>query len=157
VDRRALIEEFRAYLRTHGLPVTPQRVAIAEVVLSRDRHLSAEEIARELARGGAKAGTATIYRTLEVLARSGLVEERDFGEGFRRFEGARHLAPHEHVLCTVCGRVVEFQDDRLEGMTATIAASKGYARQRHRLVIFGVCETCRSARPAAIASRAVRA
>jgi Fur family transcriptional regulator, ferric uptake regulator len=156
VDRRPLIEEFRAYLRAHNLPVTPQRVAVAEVLLLRDRHFSAEEIGQELEKEGVTVGTATIYRTLEVLVRSGLVVERDFGEGFRRFESARDMPQHEHVLCTVCGRVVEFQDERLERMTTLIAESKGYARQRHRLVIYGVCDTCRSGRTVA-ASREARA
>lgn len=146
MDRRALIEEFRGYLRAHNLPVTPQRVAVAGVLLLRDRHYSAEEVAQQLAHDGVKVGTATIYRTLEVLVKSGLVVERDFGEGFRRFEGARDMPHHEHMLCTNCGKVMEFQDERLERMTTLIAESKGYSRLRHRLVIYGVCEACRSGR-----------
>jgi len=146
VDRRALIDDFRAYLRAHNLPVTPQRIAVAEVLLLRDRHYSAEEVAQALALDGVKVGTATIYRTIEVLVKSGLVVERDFGEGFRRFESARDMPHHEHMMCTQCGRVVEFQDERLERMTTLIAESKGYARQRHRLVIYGVCEACRNGR-----------
>jgi Fur family ferric uptake transcriptional regulator len=148
MDRRALIDEFRAYLKANELPVTPQRVAVAEVLLLRDRHYSAEEIGRELEKDGVKVGTATIYRSIEVLVRSGLVVERDFGEGFRRFESARDMPQHEHVICTSCGKVVEFQDDRLERMTTAIAEAKGYLRQRHRLVIYGVCESCRAARRA---------
>jgi Fur family ferric uptake transcriptional regulator len=146
VDRRALIDGFRAYLRAHNLPVTPQRMAVAELLLQRDRHFSAEEIARELARGSERVGTATIYRTLGVLVKSGLVVERDFGEGFRRFESARDMPQHEHLVCTACGRVIEFQDERLERMTTLIAESKRFARQRHRLVIYGVCESCRAGR-----------
>jgi Fur family ferric uptake transcriptional regulator len=148
MDRRALIDEFRAYLKANELPVTPQRVAVAEVLLLRDRHYSAEEIGRELEKDGVKVGTATIYRSIEVLVRSGLVVERDFGEGFRRFESARDMPQHEHVICTSCGKVVEFQDDRLERMAREIAEAKGYLRQRHRLVIYGVCENCRAARRA---------
>lgn len=140
------MEEFRAYLRAHDLPVTPQRVAVAEILLLRDRHFSAEEVAQELSRGGVSVGTATIYRTLEVLVKSGLVVERDFGEGFRRFESARDMPHHEHVLCTSCGKVVEFQDERLERMATSIAESKGFERQRHRLVIYGICEACRGGR-----------
>ncbi|HVP69690.1 MAG TPA: transcriptional repressor, partial [Gemmatimonadaceae bacterium] len=98
MDRRALIDDFRAYLRGHNLPVTPQRMAVAELLLLRDRHFSADEIAHELARGSEKIGTATIYRTLDVLVKSGLVVERDFGEGFRRFESARDMPQHEHLL-----------------------------------------------------------
>lgn len=139
-----MIEAFRAFLRDHNLPVTPQRLAIADVVLGSDRHLSAEEVANEVSGRGAAAGTATVYRTLELLVRSGLVVERDFGEGFRRFEPARDIPHHEHLLCSVCGRVREFRDERLERMTTLIAEANGYARQRHRLVIYGVCEQCQS-------------
>jgi Fur family transcriptional regulator, ferric uptake regulator len=138
------VESFRGYLREHNLPVTAQRLAIAEVILSSDRHLSAEEVAAELTARGAAAGTATVYRTLELLVKSGLAVERDFGEGFRRYESARDIPHHEHLLCTVCGRVTEFRDERLERMTTLIAETHGFARQRHRLVIYGVCAECQA-------------
>ena len=136
------MEAFRAFLRDHNLPVTAQRQAIAEVVLESERHLSADDVERELAVRGVMVGTATVYRTLEVLVRSGLVVERDFGEGFKRYEPARDEPQHEHLLCTVCGNVTEFSDERLERMTTLVAETHGYARQRHRLVIFGVCRDC---------------
>ena len=140
--RDEVIEAFRNYLRDHNLPVTAQRVAIAEVVLGAEGHLSAEEVALDLAERGAPAGTATVYRTLELLVRSGLAVERDFGEGFKRYEPARGVPHHEHLLCTVCGRVTEFRDERLDRMTTLTAESHGYARERHRLVIYGVCGEC---------------
>ena len=142
MDRDAVIETFRGYLRDHNLPVTAQRVAIARVVLGADRHLSAEEVAHELAARDAPVGTATVYRTLELLVRSGLAAERDFGEGFKRYEPARDMPHHEHLMCTACGRVTEFRDERLERMTTLIAEANMYARQRHRLVIYGVCGEC---------------
>ncbi len=141
-------ETFREYLREHNLPVTAQRLAIAEIVLGSGRHVSAEDVQQELARAGASAGTATVYRTFEVLVKSGLVVERDFGEGFKRFESARDVPHHEHLLCTVCGKVTEFRDERLERMTTVLAETHGFTRQRHRLVIYGQCADCRnSTRP----------
>ena len=137
------LEAFRAFLRDHSLPVTAQRLAIAEVVLGTERHLSAEDLATLLKARGANAGTATIYRTLEVMVRSGLVVERDFGEGFKRYEAARGIPQHEHLLCTVCGRVTEFRDERLERMTTLLAEAHDFSRQRHRLVIYGLCGDCR--------------
>ncbi|HEY0929955.1 MAG TPA: Fur family transcriptional regulator [Gemmatimonas sp.] len=134
---------FRAFLRDHNLPATSQRLAIADVVLGTDRHLSAEEIAAELKTTGATAGTATVYRTLEVLVRSGLVVERDFGEGFKRYEAARGVPNHEHLICTMCGKVTEFRDERLERMTTLLAETHDFSRQRHRLVIYGLCGSCR--------------
>lgn len=146
MERGDVIDAFRHYLRDHGLPVTAQRLAIAGVVLNADRHPSAEDVAHDLARRGAPAGTATVYRTLELLVRSGLAVERDFGEGFKRYEPARDAPHHEHLLCTVCGRVTEFRDERLERMTTLTAEAHGYARQRHRLVISGVCGECQKGR-----------
>lgn len=139
---RAPLDAFTAYLRDHNLPVTAQRLAVAAVVLGSDRHLSVDDVVRELAGRGSVAGTATVYRTLDLLVQSALVVERDFGEGFRRYEPARDEPHHEHLLCTVCGRVTEFRDERLERMSTLIAESEGFARQGHRLVIYGVCSSC---------------
>lgn len=146
-------DAFREYLREHNLPVTAQRLAIADVVLSSGRHVSAEDVQEELSRAGAAAGTATVYRTLEVLVRSGLVVERDFGEGFKRFEAARDVPHHEHLICTVCGKVTEFRDERLERMTTVLAETHGYTRQRHRLVIHGQCAECRGLAGRNVAAR----
>ena len=137
-----VIDEFRGYLREHNLPVTAQRLAIADVILRSEQHLSAEEILLELAARNAAAGMATVYRTIEVLVRSGLVVERDFGEGFKRYEAARDIPHHEHMVCNICGRVTEFRDERLERMTTLISETHGFARQRHRLVIHGICAEC---------------
>ncbi len=145
-------EAFRVFLRDHNLPATAQRLAIADVVLGTDRHLSADDVARELRAQGASAGTATVYRTLEVLVRSGLVVERDFAEGFKRFEASRGVPHHEHLLCTVCGKVTEFRDERLERMTTLLAETHDFSRQRHRLVIYGLCGSCRRGLPSSSAS-----
>jgi Fur family ferric uptake transcriptional regulator len=137
-----VVERFTAYLREHNLPVTAQRLAIATVLLNSEHHLSAEDVAKEVSARGRSVGTATVYRTIDTLLESGLLVERDFGEGFRRFEPARDVPNHEHLVCTQCGKVEEFRDERLERMTTIVAESRGFARQRHRLVIHGVCRDC---------------
>jgi Fur family ferric uptake transcriptional regulator len=137
-----VVARFVAYLREHNLPVTAQRLAIAEVLLTSERHLSAEDVTAEMSTRGRSAGTATVYRTIDTLLESGLLVERDFGEGFRRFEPARDVPNHEHLVCTQCGKVEEFRDERLERMTTIVAESRGFARQRHRLVIHGICRDC---------------
>ena len=127
------------------LPLTPQRLAIATLLLNSDRHLSAEEAVEGLARKGLKVGTATVYRTIDVLLESGVLVERNRGEGFRRFEANRDLPHHEQLLCTACGRVEEFREPSLERMTDRVAAAHGFERERHRLVIYGTCAECRRA------------
>jgi Fur family ferric uptake transcriptional regulator len=138
-----------------NLPLTPQRSAIAELLLGSERELSIEEIVEELARRGVKAGTATVYRTIDVLLESGFIEERNRGEGFRRFEVKRELPHHEQLLCTQCGRVEEFRDPALERVTSRAAEARGFQRERHRVVVYGVCAAClQAALPAAAGARA---
>ena len=138
----AVTGRFRAYLREKELPVTSQRLVIAELLLRAPGHLSAEDIASQVLEHGHKVGLATVYRTIDLLVDSGLVVERDFGEGFRRFEPARDMPKHEHLLCSVCGALEEFRDARIEEITRNIAAVRGFSRDRHQLVIHGVCRAC---------------
>lgn len=147
-----VIDRFRAWMDERQLPLTPQRLAIAGLLLGSDRPLAADDVVAGLARSGLKVGTATVYRTIDVLLESGFVVERNRGEGFRRFEANRELPHHEQLLCTVCGAVEEFRDPALERMTHRVADAHGFVRERHRLVIYGTCAACR--RAAAAGARA---
>jgi len=137
-----LLDGFRRYLREHNLPVTTQREVVAEVVFGTPGHLSADDIERRLREKGAHVGKATVYRVLDLLAKSGMVTQRDFGEGFRRYERVPGRAHHEHLICTRCGKVIEFVNERLERMKALIAEEYGFRHHHHRLEIFGTCPEC---------------
>lgn len=138
----ALVERFRRYLRDHHQPVTQQRDLVAEIVLTSDDHLSVEQIRRRLAERGTRVGLATIYRTVDLLVRSGLVRGHDFGQGFRRFEPVPTQSTHEHLICVRCGSVTEFAHERLERMLPIIADEYGFQPDRHRVEIYGVCRDC---------------
>jgi Fur family ferric uptake transcriptional regulator len=139
----ALLERFHRHLRERRQPITRQRDLVAQVVLLSQDHPSVEDIRRALKERGAHVGTATVYRTLEVLVESGLVRENDFGQGFKRYEPMPTQAHHEHLICERCGRVVEFQNERLERMLPIIADEHGFQHGRHRVEIYGVCRDCR--------------
>ena len=137
---------FRRYLKEHSLPVTHQREAIAEVVFSSAEHLSVEEIERRLRSGRDRIGKATIYRTLDLLVRSRLVVEHDFGEGFKRYEHGLTQEPvHEHLICLECGRVIEFQSWEVQEVKARITQRHGFRPTRHKLEIYGLCRPCQEA------------
>lgn len=147
VDGAELLQELRRYLADHNLPATQQRLAVAEVVFFAGEHLSAEEVARRVAQQGVTVGTATIYRTLDLLVRSGLAKEHDFGEGFKRYEPLASGQTHEHCICSSCGKVKEFSNDRLERMIALLAEEVEFRPHRHRLEIYGLCRSCQQANP----------
>lgn len=142
----SFVHLFRRYLRDQGLPVTQQREVIAEMVFSTPEHLSVEDIESRLRTGGERIGKATVYRTLEMLVRSGLVEEYDFGEGFKRY---KHLfgqeLVREHLICTECGKVQEIQTPELSRLQEVVAREQGFQPARHRLEMYGICAACQAA------------
>ncbi|HEX2093689.1 MAG TPA: Fur family transcriptional regulator [Longimicrobiaceae bacterium] len=139
------IHLFRRYLRQQGLPVTQQREVVADVVFNSTEHLSVEDIETRLRMRGERIGKATIYRTMEILVRSGLVEEHDFGEGFKRYEHLFGQQPeHEHLICTHCGKVTEFQTPEVIRIQDEVAHRHGFLPTRHRLEIYGICADCQA-------------
>jgi Fur family ferric uptake transcriptional regulator len=140
------IRLFGRYLREQGLPVTQQREAVAEVVFSSAEHLSVDEIEQELREAGERIGKATIYRTLDLLVKSKLVDEHDFGEGFKRYEHRLSRQPvHEHLICQECGRVEEFRSEEIRAVEERVAEEHGFRLTRHRLEIYGICRACQEA------------
>ncbi|SVC79318.1 uncharacterized protein METZ01_LOCUS332172, partial [marine metagenome] len=108
-------------MRDSGLPITHQREVVADVVFGSEGHLSVDDIERSLRERKERIGKATIYRTLDLLVRSRLVEEHDFGEGFKRYEHRLSSHPiHEHLICLECGRVTEFESSELYGVESRV-------------------------------------
>ena len=140
------IRLFGRYLRDQGLPVTQQREAVADVVFASNEHLSVDDIEGALRERGERIGKATIYRTLDLLVRSRLVEELDFGEGFKRYEHRLSSHPiHEHLICLECGDVTEFESHELYGVENRVKAQHGFVPVRRRLEIYGLCQSCHEA------------
>ena len=138
----ALLEQFRRWLRDHRLPVTRQRDIVAEILFEADGHLSADALQRRLRDRGHRIGTATVYRTLDVLVEAGLVRAHDFGEGVRRFEASPDRGDHGHFVCTRCGAVTEFTHERVDRMLGFLADEHGFLLQRHRVELHGLCRDC---------------
>jgi len=136
---------FSRYLREKGLPITQQREVVAQIVFSSSGHLSVEDIAQRLRQEDERIGKATIYRTLDLLVKSKLVEEHDFGEGFKRYEHRLSRQPvHEHLICVECGTVIEFRSDEVQRIEERMLQDHGFTPARHRLEIYGLCQECRN-------------
>lgn len=138
-----LLQRFHAYLRELRLPVTRQRDLVAETVFASPDHVSAAAVHQRLGRAGHRIGTATVYRTLDLLVESGLIRRHEFGDGFRRYEGATPQGSHGHLVCASCGGVEEFTNERLERMLPIIADEQHFRYTRHRVELHGTCQSCR--------------
>ena len=143
VDVPARIESMNRQLAERGLKSTRQRDLIAEIVLESEGHIGVEDIFRRARRRDAKVGFSTVYRTMKLLKECGLVSERHFGDGMARYEPLREGEHHDHLICTSCGTIVEFEDRQIEARQDAVAARHGYSIQSHKHEIYGTCAGCR--------------
>ncbi|MDT8368807.1 MAG: Fur family transcriptional regulator [Longimicrobiales bacterium] len=140
---RSHLKLFQRFLRDEGLPLTSQREAVAETLFSAEGHWSVEDLEEALRRRDEKIGKATIYRTLDLLVKSRLVEELDFGEGFKRYEHRlSRMIGHAHLVCDGCGTVEEYQIRELPAIEARVARETKFRPTRHRLQLHGLCTAC---------------
>jgi Fur family ferric uptake transcriptional regulator len=129
-------------IKQAGLKVTLPRVKILNVLESNDqRHLSAEDVYKELLNAGEEIGLATVYRVLTQFEGAGLVCRHHFEGGQSVFELNRG-AHHDHLVCIKCGAVVEFVEEVIEERQRAIAQRHGFTIEDHSLVIYGVCPEC---------------
>ncbi len=123
-------------LRNAGLKVTLPRLKILEILESSEqRHMSAEDIYKELLANGADIGLATVYRVLTQFESAGLVTRHNFEGGHSVFEldDGEH---HDHMVCVETGDVIEFVNERIEELQHEIAAEYGYEIIDHNLVLY---------------------
>jgi Fur family ferric uptake transcriptional regulator len=119
---------------------------VAELLFGTHHHISAEEILTRLRAGRRPVGKATVYRTLELMREAGLIREHDFNEGFKRYEPRPTRPHHEHLVCTRCGKVIEFVSSAIDRVESEVAALHRFAPTHHRVEIYGLCEDCREDR-----------
>ncbi|MBM4194348.1 MAG: transcriptional repressor [Gemmatimonadetes bacterium] len=148
IAREDAVARFRSWLKSRNLPATPQRMAIADVVLGAERPLAADEVVARLSQRGPAPGTATVYRTIDSLIASGLVREEDRREGFRRFRAVRDDVSTTELLCTECGAVTPVEDPRAATHGDSIAGEHGFLPVRTRVVVYGRCAACQVRGPA---------
>jgi Fur family ferric uptake transcriptional regulator len=130
-------------IRKAGLKVTLPRVKILELLESCDQHhVSAEDIYKMLLDKGEEIGLATVYRVLTQFESAGLVTRHNFEGGHAVFELERG-GHHDHMVCVVCGKVVEFNDPTIEKRQREIAKKNGFEMVDHSLIIYGHCSNPR--------------
>lgn len=130
-------------LRAAGYKITPPRLAVLEVIQAKGEHLNPNEIlelAQDICPG---MGRATVYRTLELLTQLGIVRPIYVGESGPTY--IRADGNHHHLVCSQCGRVVDFDRCVADEMTEELATRFGFEITSHLLEFYGVCPQCRKA------------
>ncbi|MDR1726687.1 MAG: transcriptional repressor [Acidobacteriota bacterium] len=140
------VEMFRVWLRQNGLKRTYQKELILETFLGAEGHLSVDDIYTLVKKKDRRVGSVTVFRTLKSLAACGIAREVTLGDGLTRFEHGHRHPPHHHIVCTRCGRVIEFASPELERMQDEIMRKYDFQPDRHWIKTCGVCSNCRENR-----------
>jgi Fur family ferric uptake transcriptional regulator len=136
-------EVFLKHIQRAGLKRTAQRDLILDVFLRTEEHLSSEDLYSLVKREDPSIGQTTVYRTLKLLTDAGLAREVRFGDGRTRYEHNYKHPHHDHMICTECGKTIEFFSADLEKLQDKIAARHKFDITHHTLRMFGYCEDCR--------------
>jgi Fur family transcriptional regulator, ferric uptake regulator len=139
-------DHFVSYLRGRGMRVTTERQALFGEIFRQHRHLDADQLLAAMQERGYKISRATVYRNLDLLVDCGLVQRQRLGRRKHVYEHLHAGQPHDHLICTDCGRVVEFVSRAIASLQREICRAHGFDPDVHSLQIQGLCDRCSSQR-----------
>ncbi len=141
------IQALRTFIAKEGLKNSRQRETIAEVFFESTEHIRVEDILNRVREVDPKVSQATVYRTMKLLVDCDLADARQFQDGQTRYEVSDDDGHHhDHLICTKCGKIVEFVDERIEKLQVEVAAAHGFTVSDHKMELYGICgdPACRS-------------
>jgi Fur family ferric uptake transcriptional regulator len=135
-------KSFGAFSSKRGLRSTRQREIILDIFLSTHQHLSVEELYFKVKASNPGIGQATVYRTLKLFVEAGLAREMALPDGQTRYEHQLAGEHHDHLICTGCNAIIEFEDESIEQLQKDIAKRYGYILTAHKMQLCGLCPDC---------------
>jgi len=143
--RRGPIAALGEIIRLRGLKRSRQRDVIARTFFEMEGHVPVEALAARVRRLDPRISVATVYRTMKLLSDGGLAVPRQFGDGQTRYEAVtrRHAGTHDHLICTSCGAITEFESQRIAELQLRVARRHGFEVDRRHVELYGRCAGCR--------------
>ncbi|KAB7885407.1 Fur family transcriptional regulator [Poseidonibacter ostreae] len=143
INSEEAIEELKKIVKQKGLKYTEQREIVLSILIHAEDHLSAEEVYNEIKtkHTDSNIGIATVYRALSFLEEVDLITSITFGSDGKKYE-SNAKSHHDHLICTECGKIVEFLDDEIEKRQERIAKKNKFKITNHSMQLYGTCEDC---------------
>ena len=136
-------ERLKTYMKQKGFKSTRQRDIIASEFFKCEDHITAEDLYMKINKRHKEIGSTTVYRTLKLLAESGLATARVFADQLTRYEPVSEGEHHDHLICLDCGSIIEFEDPKLERLQERIASDFGFSIVDHKVEFYGHCRDCK--------------
>jgi Fur family ferric uptake transcriptional regulator len=143
LQRRSLMED----LRSRRVRITSQRRALIETIQEAGNHLDAATLLEHARQRDARVDRATVYRTLDLLKKQGLIDELDLMHlnGEKHYYEAKTTSDHTHLACFRCGKIVEFASKVYEDLKSEMTKATGFRIQVSRFEAGGLCKNCQAA------------
>ena len=138
--------EVEQLIKSRGVRLTPQRSLIVRRAVSH-LHFTAEELVADVRRADKSVARGTVYRTLSLLHQAGVLEKHDFRYGPPYYEVTFGKAHHDHLMCVQCGKIIEYQEPRVEKIQDEVVKRFGYQLLSHTHKLYGICPDCQRATP----------
>ena len=129
-------------LRQQGYKITPQRKAIIQTIIQNREHLTPHDIYEKVQKDYPTIGLVTVYRTIEILAQVGLICEVHAGGSCHSYLIRRPMEHHHHLICSDCGKVLDFTDCGLSKLEENLSQETGFEIHSHLLEFLGRCREC---------------
>lgn len=144
IDFDEFIVKFRSLVKSLGLNNSTQREYVLKVLFECDNHLSAEEIALHVKQKyKLNIGIATVYRIINLLEEMKIINGILIDGKDSKVYELNIVSHHDHIVCTKCGKIVEFFDAELEKIQELVANEKGFNLESHNMILYGICQECR--------------
>jgi Fur family peroxide stress response transcriptional regulator len=134
-------QDIQTRFRRHAVRVTRQRAAIYAALAGTTSHPTAEDLYRLVKRQQPMISRNTVYYTLGVLRKAGLVQEVNVGHAVARFDG--NVSMHHHLICLGCSQIMDVMDEGLNRLDLSNGQAKGFHVVGHRVEFHGYCASCR--------------
>ena len=135
-------QQFKKLFKQEHIDDFEDRFKILEVFLQTERHVTVNELVQILKEKGYTIEPDFVRDTLKIMCRFGFARKNRFYNGQVRYEH-RHLGQHhDHMVCTKCKNIIEFQDEQLENLQVQISAAHGFHMLQHKMEIYGICPEC---------------
>lgn len=138
---------FENKLKDNSLKLTGQRKNILDLLADNsEKHLAADEVHKILSENYEKVGIATVYRTLSLMEKLGLVSGISLDDGCKRYQINNFTEKHQHhhLICERCGKVIDMQDDLLDLLEKQVFEKHGFVVKNHKVKLYGKCKDCGS-------------
>lgn len=143
INNEEAIEELKKIVKQKGLKYTEQREIVLSILINASEHLSAEEVYNEIKEQHPESniGIATVYRALSFLEEVDLITSIAFGSDGKKYE-SNAKSHHDHLICTKCGKIIEFLDEEIEKRQDKVAKKNNFKITSHSMQLYGICSDC---------------